>query len=106
MSENEMNETITLLDENGKEVQCEYLDTVEYEGKSYCVVSPVEGGEDYEEGSCYIFLISDNGDETVDLLPVEDETVLEAVFDKFLETYSEEGCSGDCSGCAGCEEEK
>ena len=108
MKENEMkeNETITLLDENGKEIQCEYLDTVDYEGKMYCVVTPVEGAEDYEEGSCYIFLINDNGDETVDLLPVEDSNVLDAVFEKFLENYSEEGCSGDCSGCEGCEESK
>ncbi|MBQ9369609.1 MAG: DUF1292 domain-containing protein, partial [Clostridia bacterium] len=72
MTENEMkdNGIITLLDENGKEMQCEYLDTVEYEGKMYCVVAPVEGSDE-EEDCCYVFLISDNGDETVDLLPVE-----------------------------------
>ena len=104
MAENEMKETIILTDEIGKEVECEYIDTVDYEGKNYCVVSPVEGSEDYEEGSCYIFLVSDNGDETVDLLPVEDESVLDAVFEKFLENYSEEGCSGDCTGCEGCED--
>ncbi len=102
MAEND--DIITLIDENGKEVQCEYIDTVEYEGALYCVVTPVSGSEDYEEGSCYIFSISDNGDETVDLLPVENEAVLDAVFEKFLEKDSEEGCGGDCSGCSGCDE--
>jgi len=107
MTENEMkdNGIITLLDEDGKEMQCEYLDTVEYDGKMYCVVTPVEGTEDYEE-CVYIFLISDNGDETVDLLPVEDEALLDSIFEKFVENYSEEGCSGDCAGCSGCEEDK
>ena len=99
----EKEEMITLIDEDGKEVQCEYLDTVEYEGALYCVVAPTTSSEDYEEGSCYIFSIKDNGDDTVDLLPVEDEAVLNAVFEKFLEAQ-EDGCSGDCSGCAGCEE--
>ena len=102
MNENE--EFITLLDEDGKNVKCRYLDTIEYNGAFYCVVEPTEGSEDYEEGSCYIFLIKDNGDETVDLLPVEDENILNAVFEIFLENDTEEGCSGDCSGCSGCEE--
>jgi len=102
-NENKAGELITLLDENGKEVQCEFLDTIEYENALYCVLTPVTGEEGYEEGSCYIFSISDKGDEMVDLLPVEDEDLLNAVFEKFLENNSEEGCSGDCSDCSGCE---
>jgi len=105
---NKVNEEdiITLTDEDGKEVKCEYLDSVEYNGELYCVVEPISDSEEYEEGSCYIFLIKDNGDETVDLLPIEDENVLNAVFEKFLENNSEEGCSGDCAGCSGCDSEK
>ena len=102
---NEEIETIVLTDEDGKEIQCEFLDTVELNGKLYCVVEPIEGGEEYEEGSCYIFHLNDNGDETVDLTPIEDEEELNAVFEKFLENNSE-GCDGDCSGCSGCEDKK
>ena len=101
--DNEEMDMITLTDENGKEVPCEFLDTVEMDGKLYCVVQPLVDSEEYEEGSCYIFHITDNGDETVDLTPIEDEGELNAVFEKFLENNSDEGCSGDCNGCAGCE---
>ena len=100
---NENEELISLIDEDGKEVKCHYLDTIEYEGVFYCVVEPLEGGEDYEEGTCYIFRIVDNGDETVDLMPIEDEALLNAVFNAYLEKDSGEACDGDCSGCSGCE---
>lgn len=102
--ENEEKDMITLTDEDGNQVQCEFLDTVELNGKLYCVVEPMSGSEEYEEGSCYIFHITENADDTVDLTPIEDEEELNAVFEKFLENNSEEGCSGDCSGCAGCED--
>ncbi|HCJ01463.1 MAG TPA: DUF1292 domain-containing protein [Clostridiales bacterium] len=101
--ENEERDIITLTDEDGTEVQCEFLDTVEMDGKLYCVVEPLTGSAEYEEGSCYIFHITENGDETVDLTPIEDEKELNAVFEKFLENNAEE-CSGDCSSCSGCEE--
>ncbi len=101
--ENEERDLIVLTDEDGKEVQCEYLDTVEMNDKLYCVVEPVDAGEEYDEGSCYIFHMVENADETVDLMPIEDENELNAVFEKFLENNSD-GCSGDCSGCAGCED--
>ena len=103
MMENEERDLITLTDEDGTEVQCEFLDTVELNGKLYCVVEPLTGSEEYEEGSCYIFHITENDDETVDLTPIEDEEELNAVFEKFLENNSE-ACSGDCSSCSGCEE--
>ena len=96
---------ITLTDENGEEVQCEFLDTVEYGGKLYCVVQPLVGSEEYEEGSCYIFHITENDDKTVDLTPIENEDELNAVFEVFLENNAD-ACSGDCSACSGCEEKK
>ena len=104
--ENEERDMITLTDEAGNQVQCEFLDTVEWGNKLYCVVEPLGGSDEYEEGSCYIFHITENEDGTVDLTPIEDEEELNAVFEKFLENNSDEGCSGDCSGCAGCEDKK
>lgn len=101
---NEEMDLITLTDEDGKEVRCEFLDTVEMDGKLYCVVEPIEGSEDYEEGSCYIFHVTENDDDTMDLTPIEDENELNAVFEKFLENNSESACSGECAGCSGCEE--
>ena len=105
MNENEEKDMITLTDEDGNQVECEFLDTVEMNGKLYCVVEPIVGSEDYEEGSCYIFHITENDDGTVDLTPIEDEKELDEVFRKFLEN-NDAGCSGDCAGCAGCEDKK
>ena len=101
----EEKDTILLTDENGNEIQSEFLDVVEMNGRSYCVVEPIVGSEDYEEGSCYIFNITENEDGTVDLTPVEDEAELEAAFQKFLENNASD-CSGDCSGCSGCDDKK
>ena len=103
--ENEEKDMITLTDEDCNEIQCEFLDTVELNDKLYCVVEPIVGSEDYEEGSCYIFNITENADGTVDLTPIEDEKLLDDVFQKFLENNAAD-CSGDCSGCSGCEDKK
>ena len=46
MEEEEMDNMITLLGENGEEVNFEFLDYVEYEGKAYVVLLPEEGAED------------------------------------------------------------
>ncbi len=105
MDNNEERDLITLTDEDGNRVECEFLDTVEMNGRLYCVVEPIVGSEDYEEGSCYIFHISENEDGTVDLTPVEDENELNEAFQKFLENNAGD-CSGDCSGCSGCDDKK
>ena len=36
---------LTLTDENGEETEFEYLDCVEYEGKEYLVLLPMESDE-------------------------------------------------------------
>ena len=102
MAENEERDMITLTDEDGNQVECEFLDTVELNDRLYCVVEPIVGSEDYEEGSRYILHITENADGTVDLTPIEDEAELDAVFQKFLENNAS-ACSGDCSGCSGCD---
>ena len=102
----EERDIITMTDEEGNEIKCEMLDTVEKDGKLYVVVSPIGDSSEFEEGSCYIFHAEQNGDETFDLTPIEDEAELNAVFELFLQNNSDEGCSGDCSGCSGCGDKK
>ncbi len=76
---------ITLTDENGNDVDFEYLDVVEYEGKEYLFLMPVE--EDSNE--VLILEIEPVDDETENYLAVEDEGVLNAVYGIFKERYKD-----------------
>ncbi len=98
----EEDDIITLIDDDGKEVKCEYIDTVEMNDKVYCVVEPLETKDDMEEGTCFIFNMVENEDGSVDLSPVESDEELEAVFAKFMENCAE-GDDCDCCGDEGCD---
>lgn len=93
MSENkelemELEEEIVVLeDEDGNEVEFELGDKVVYEGKEYVVLLPL----DEDDSGIVILEYQEGGDEEGDLyLDVEDESVLNAVFDMFKEKYADE----------------
>ena len=92
MSENkelemELEEVIVLEDEDGNEVEFELGDKVVYEGKEYVVLLPLEE----DDNGIVILEYQEGGDEEGDLyLEVEDEDVLNAVFDMFKEKYADE----------------
>lgn len=83
-------ETIVLVDPDDNEIECEWLDSVEYEGHQYAVVLPVDSEDDTvmimemvpddecDEDDAWLF----NG--------VEDQSVLDAVFEIFREKNSDE----------------
>ncbi len=82
---------IVLFDEEeNKEISCEWLDSVEYEGKQYAVVIPV----DDEDGTVLIMeMIPDDesDDEEAWLFAgVEDNDVLNKVYDIFKENNADE----------------
>ena len=76
---------ITLTDENGNDVEFEYLDCIEYEGKEYLVLIPNE--EDAEE--IVILEVEPVDEETENYLSVNDEALLNAVYDIFKEKYKD-----------------
>lgn len=83
---------IILNDENGNEVQFEFLDLIEYESEEYVVLLPVleEGEEDDGE---VVILKVDDSDENSDeesYISVDDENTLTAVFEIFKEKFKEE----------------
>lgn len=87
---------ITLTDEDGNEIELEYVDTVEFNGHVYLsffpVVSPEEqeaAEESDEYGLIILKVVADNGDEE-ELVTVDDETELNAVYDLFMESLFEE----------------
>ncbi len=76
---------LTLTDENGEEINFEYLDSVEYQGVEYLVLAP-EGDED---GETVILEVQPVDEENENYFGVEDEAVLEAVFAIFKEKYKD-----------------
>ena len=76
---------LTLTDENGQDVEFEYMDCLEYQGKEYLVLMPLE--EDSDE--VVILEIEPVDEEVENYLAVEDEAVLNAVFDMFKEKYKD-----------------
>ncbi len=81
--ENESN-IIELVDENEKTVRFEHLMTVEYEGDAYVLLSPIDEIEDIGEDEVVILKIEE-GEEDDTYVGVEDEELLEKVFERYLE---------------------
>lgn len=81
---------ITLTDEEGNEFELEYLDTLEYKNEMYMAFFPtLEEGQD-EDSEDYGLIIlrcvpGQNGEEDT-LESVDDENILNAVYDQFMET--------------------
>ena len=83
--EQEETEILTLTDENGNDVDFEYLDCMEYQGKEYLVLMPA----DEAETQIVILEVEQVDDENENYLAVEDEAVLDAVYDLFKEKYKD-----------------
>jgi len=76
---------ITLTDENGDEIDFEYLDCIEYQGKEYLVLIPAE--EDADE--IVILEIEPVDEENENYLAVDDEATLDAVYAIFKDRFKD-----------------
>ena len=76
---------LTLTDENGADVDFEYLDCIEYEGKEYLVLMPA----DELETEIVILEVEPVVEENQNYLSVADEAVLNAVYGIFKEKYKD-----------------
>lgn len=80
---------IVLIDEDGNELNFEYLDTIEYEDNEYVVLTLAENeNEDDDELRVEILRIESIDDED-SFVVEEDEEKLEAVFEIFKQRYDE-----------------
>ena len=83
----EMMDIVTLEDEDGNAVDFELAAEIAYEGKQYVVLLPMEEDDD----GLVILEYMEDADEEGDLyLDVEDEAVLDAVFEQFKEQYGDQ----------------
>lgn len=83
--EEEESSILTLTDENGVDTDFEYLDCIEYKGKEYLVLMPV----DTVETEIVILEVEPVDEENENYLAVEDEKILNAVYDIFKEKYKD-----------------
>ena len=74
---------LTLTDENGQDLDFEYLDCIAYQDKEYLVLMP-EG-----EDEIVIMEIEPVDEENENYLAVEDEAVLDAVYAIFKEKFKD-----------------
>ena len=77
---------ITLVDDEGNEVEFEFLDVVEYEGEEYIVL--IENDEDADE--VVILKINPIDDNTEKYVSIDDEDLLQKLFDIFKKKYEGE----------------
>jgi len=72
---------VTLTDEDGNDVQFELVDVLEYGGCQYVVLLPVED----TDGEVVILQVVPLDDEMEEYIAVDDEGVLQSVFEVFKE---------------------
>jgi uncharacterized protein YrzB (UPF0473 family) len=84
-------EIIVLNDENGDEVKFEFLDLIELDEEEYVVLLPVEETEAEDAGEVVILKVEDTeSEEEESYVSVEDEEVLNKVFEIFKEKFKDE----------------
>ena len=76
---------LTLTDENGQDMDFEYLDCLPYEGKEYLVLRPA----DEPSTEIVILEVEPVDEENENYLAVEDEAILDAVYGLFKEKYKD-----------------
>ena len=93
MENEELDDNIVVLnDEEGNEVQFEFLDLVELDDEEYFVLLPVTEEGEEEEGEVVILKLEDTDEDSEEesYVGVEDEEILNKVFEIFKEKYKDE----------------
>lgn len=84
----EEEELVELVDEDGNVINFKLLDVTEYKDEKYALLLAAEPNEEIAEDEVVIFRLSEDG---TALEPVEDENLLEEVFEFYQsETEAEE----------------
>lgn len=84
----EENAIVTLLDENGKEVQFDLVMTFDYEGKRYAALLPMDDVDGVADDEVVLLeIVREGGDETYQA--IENPVLLDEVFNEFIELFDE-----------------
>lgn len=89
--EEELDNIIELNDEEGNKIQFEFLDLIEYENEEYVVLLPVAEETEEEAEEVVILKLEDtDNEEEESYVSVDDEDVLNAVFEIFKNKFQDE----------------
>lgn len=89
----DLDNIVILNDEDGKEVKFEFLDLIELDDEEYVVLLPVTEEGEEDEGEVVILKVEDNDDEESEeesYVSVEDEEILNKVFEIFKEKFKDD----------------
>lgn len=89
-ADSEIDNIIILNDENGNEVSFEFLDLVEYDNTEYVILLPVAEDESIEQGVVILQLEESTNDCEESYVSVDDERILQAVFQIFKDKFKDE----------------
>ena len=86
----ELDNIIILNDEDGNEINFEFLDLIEYDGEEYVVLLPISEEEDSDE--VVILKVEDTEEDSEEgsYVSIDDEDILNAVFEIFKEKFKDE----------------
>lgn len=88
MSDHFGSDFMTIVDEDGEEYELEVLTTLEHNGGTYLAVIPAGLEEDEAPEVSILKSVEEDGEPI--LCAIEDETELQAVYDKIMELIYEE----------------
>lgn len=86
MAMEEQEGIITLTNENGEEVEYQLIDSITYENAEYVVLLPV----DEEDCEVVILAVEADDDEMENYVAVDDEDILEGVYEIFKERFADQ----------------
>lgn len=91
--ENDEGVILSLTNEDGSDLNFEFLDVIEYEGEEYAVLLPLQEIEGVGDGELVILKVEHTDDPEVDnYVGIEDQAILDQVFtmfkDKYKDTYN------------------
>ncbi|MDY6368038.1 MAG: Holliday junction resolvase RuvX [Clostridia bacterium] len=81
---------VELTADDGRKLKFYFVGTIEYKGKNYSAFEPAEEIEGISEDDLVIFELSGDDEESAELLPIEDEKLLDEVFEEFCKALDEE----------------
>jgi uncharacterized protein YrzB (UPF0473 family) len=114
LADEEDDDIVELVDDDGKTLRFAHVATVDYEDNWYVFFAPAEDIDGMTDEEVVIFKLDADEDGGEVFTPIEDEALLQRVYDEYVRRMEEddEGCEGGCDssacgcGCEGCSPKK